>query len=301
MSANDKAVATQQAPKAQIEMSDKGLQLTSMDDLYRFAQMVKRSGMVDGGRSEESIMISVQKGLEVGLSPLDAVHGIPTIKGRPFMEGKTFLALVQSRGVDDRRFPMDCGCRGEGAERVGWCKSWRKGWPESRESTFSWKEAVDAGLTSQRGSQPSIYKMYGNRMLQWKAVGIHGDKYYGDIKHGLVDQVTAEEVYASERDVTPPDIAAAAGLLPAPPDPLMMINGEPAVSDMVVSDAVRVDPVEPEDVAPEPTQPEVEPLIPDTAVLCSEDAEAPCLQEPDHGGPCDWEIELVDDLRDRLV
>ncbi len=291
---NDSAVM--ERPTGQMAFGDKGLVLTSFDDFWRFAQMVKRSGMVDHKRTPESIMISVQKGAELGLSYLDSVHLIPTVKGRPTIEGKGVLALIQGRNVDDRRGPIDCGCRGEGDDRVGWCKSWRRGWPEPRESTFTWKQAVNAGLTKPRGTGESIYKLYGERMLQWKAVAIHGDRYYGDVLHGIMDTMTAHEVYdepAEIRDVTPAAVPGETAPEPSAVDPLLAIGGGDEPVDVEESEPVTAEPEapdEPIEVLPpeEPDEPEAPPE-PEAPLVCGKGpAGSECMQDPGHDGDCDW-------------
>ena len=227
--------ALQTTGETSLTFGEKGLQLTNFDDMWRFAQMVKRSGMCPPDRSPESIMISMQKGSELGFPLLESIHLIPTVKGRPTMEGKGMLALIQARGVDDPRGPIDCGCRGTGDDRVGWCESWRKGWPKPRRTEFTWHQAVTAGLTKPRGKNdaPSIYTLYGEDMLQWKAVARHCNKYYGDIMHGLMDTMTATEVYADEKDVTPQTLDELP-LEAAAPDPLLAIEGASEPSDAEV-------------------------------------------------------------------
>ena len=228
--------ALQSTGEKSLTFGDKGLQLTNFDDMWRFANMVKRSGMCPPDRSPESIMISLQKGSELGFPLLESIHLIPTVKGRPTMEGKGMLALIQARKVDDPRGPIDCGCTGTGEDRVGWCESWRKGWPKPRRTEFTWHQAVTAGLTKPRGANksPSIYTLYGEDMVQWKAVARHSNKYYGDIMHGLMDTMTATEVYADVKDVTPQTLDELP-LTAGEPDPLLVIEGasEPSDADVV--------------------------------------------------------------------
>ena len=57
--------ALQTTGETSLTFGEKGLQLTNFDDMWRFAQMVKRSGMCPPDRSPESIMISMQKGSEL--------------------------------------------------------------------------------------------------------------------------------------------------------------------------------------------------------------------------------------------
>ncbi len=314
MSENENESAVEKVESAvSMEFGEKGLELRSFDDFWRFANMVKRSGMVDKSRAVESIMISVQKGAELGISYLDAVHLIPTIKGRPTIEGKGMLALIQAAKVDDGRGPIDCGCEGEGDARVGWCESWRKGWPKARRTEFTWKQAVGAGLTRARGqnNSPSIYMTYGDVMLQWKAVSAHCNKYYGDVLHGLMDTMTAMEVYVDERDITPaaPSEAVAE---PAAPDPLVTIDEGDDVSDADIVEPRTEEPAKPprkKRAAPkrkraaakkpkETTEDRAarfeEEAGPDegdtTPSVCGKGPTgSECMQKPEHEGVCDWQ------------
>ncbi len=254
MSEND-GKALQTTGETSLTFGEKGLQLTNFDDMWRFANMVKRSGMCPADRTPESIMISMQKGSELGFPLLESVHLIPTIKGRPTLEGKGMLALIQARKVDDPRGPVDCGCTGSGDDRVGWCESWRKGWPKSRRTEFTWHQAVTAGLTKPRGQNQadSIYMLYGEDMLTWKAVARHSNKYYGDIMHGLMDTMTATEVYADVKDVTPQTLDELP-LTAGEPDPLLAIEGaaepsdaevvEPGTGDSGTSEVRKMEPPE---------------------------------------------------------
>jgi hypothetical protein len=294
------------ATGSEMQLTDEGLRFDNFEDVWRFAQLVKRTSMVPPNVTVDEIMISVTKGRELGFPPLQSVTAIPVVKGRPTLEGKAMLALVQSRGVDDGRGPIDCGCSGEGDDRVGWCESWRSSWPKARRTEFSWKQAVTAGLTKPRGGHPSIYAKYGEDMLQWKAVARHCNKYYSDLTHGMMLEMTAREVYDNTRDITPEVVEELPLKAPAP-DPLLLpepvvevlepVTEEPE-SDVILCGA-ELDSGSPcpcplghewdcntgEVFTEEPEADEAGSSFEGVEICGIQD----CMQEPKHAGNCDWD------------
>lgn len=182
-----------------------GITLRSWNDLWQFSGAVFHSGMAPKNMKQPQIAIAMQAGMELGFSALQSIRIMPVVHGRPSLEGSAMLALVIRAGVCKEE--PDCGTKGEGDERIGWCRSWKHGWSAPRVSEFTWKEAVDAGLTSPRGQNnaKSIYVLYGKAMLKWKAVGIHCKQYYPDILLGISTEMDSEEIGGPQpmRDITP--------------------------------------------------------------------------------------------------
>ena len=72
-----------------------GLALQSFDDAFRFAKMVANSDFApkEFRGKPEACLLAIQKGAEVGLTPLEALQSIAVINGRPTIWGDAALAL----------------------------------------------------------------------------------------------------------------------------------------------------------------------------------------------------------------
>jgi hypothetical protein len=82
-------------PKSQlIEMTGKGVQLKTIEEVFLFSQALIRSGMAPKGLdTQEKIFIVVQFGLELGLSPMAACQNISCINNRPTVWGDAVPGL----------------------------------------------------------------------------------------------------------------------------------------------------------------------------------------------------------------
>ena len=264
--------------------SDAGLQLQTMDDVWRFAQGCVEGGLVPQNTRVAEVAMRIQIGVELGFTPAAALQAVKMIKDKPGLEGETMLALIISKDVDDPRGPIDCGhsreqgAEGELGQLVGWCESWRKGWPKSRRTEFSWNDAVLAGLTKARGknSTPSLYTKYPKDMLQWKAVARHAKRYYNDILKGIHMAQELTEIAAAEYEVNEP---VASTSQPAPIDGLLagVVEADGSrVSSFCTDETTRfTEAIERNERAEDPTD-----------ALYTPPAEPCCARKPGHDGDC---------------
>ena len=81
---------------AQISLDSHGVQLRNFDEMGRFCASIKRSKIGKNYDSPDDIMIAVQHGLEVGLSPMSALQNIAVVNGKPCIYGDAALALCCS-------------------------------------------------------------------------------------------------------------------------------------------------------------------------------------------------------------
>ena len=85
--------------KVPIEINGHGLQLTGLDEMYRWAKYVKASGLApDTLKTPEAIMVAMQAGLEAGMTPMAALNSIAVVKGRPTWYSKAAKGRVLSSG-----------------------------------------------------------------------------------------------------------------------------------------------------------------------------------------------------------
>jgi hypothetical protein len=83
-------------PKVEIQLDQHGVQLRSFDEMARFCAAIKNSKIGKNYDCAEDIMIAVQHGLEVGLSPMSALQNIAVVNGKPCIYGDAALALCCS-------------------------------------------------------------------------------------------------------------------------------------------------------------------------------------------------------------
>lgn len=170
-----------------------GLVPQSLPEAMELAKLLAQSTIVPKcyqGKPGD-VLIAVQMGAELGLSPVQALQNISTINGRPCLWGDAFLAVVQGH--------PDCldvieHCDGN----VATCTVKRRNRsPVTRE--FSLEDARAAGLLSKQGP----WQQYRSRMLQMRARGFACRDAFPDALRGIH---LAEEM----RD-TPPEPAEVSG------------------------------------------------------------------------------------------
>jgi hypothetical protein len=86
--------------KAAVPIAERGVVLRDIESLYRFASAVANSELApkDFRGKPDSVMVAMQMGMEVGLSPMSALQNIAVINGRPSIWGDAQLAIVRSSG-----------------------------------------------------------------------------------------------------------------------------------------------------------------------------------------------------------
>jgi hypothetical protein len=204
------AVTTTDPKDARVAVgwNERGVQIDSLDAAYRFAVAVVKSGLVpDGLRTPEAVMVALQAGLELGLTPWQSIQSIVPIKGTPTIRVETARALVEAAGLLEpggkirHRFEGD----GDNLKCVVWALP--RGAREPVEGEFSMADAKTAGLAGKDN-----WRTYPKRMLLARATGFLIRDYFPT----AIRRVPfAEEVAdiedrrgRTERDVTPPATSA---------------------------------------------------------------------------------------------
>jgi hypothetical protein len=208
------AVQVVQAPQQQIAMGKQGVQLASYEELFRFSKSVVLSGFAPKGMEKpESILVAVQLGLELGLTPMAALQNIAVINGRPGIYGDAALALVRSSGLLDKYSQK---WEGAGDTRKCTVTVLRKGDPEPIQSSFSVTDAKAAGTWG----KPGPWGQYPDRMLLFRARGFALRDAFGDILKGLRTTEELRDMPEEPRNVTPKKEAQAVA------DEAAMFDGE---------------------------------------------------------------------------
>ena len=89
-----------QHKKSPISFGNQGVQLASLEEAFRFANAICASGFAPKGMEKpEAVLVAIQLGAELGLTPMAALQNTAVINGRPAIYGDAALALVRSSGL----------------------------------------------------------------------------------------------------------------------------------------------------------------------------------------------------------
>ena len=128
----------------------------------------------------ESVLIAVEMGYEVGLSPMAALQNTAVVNGRPTIYGDAALALVRGSGLLDFYEEKQVGAKGK--DDFGYCvTAKRKGDSSSYSETFTVADAKVAGLWG----KPGPWSQYPARMLKFRARGFLLRDAFGDVLKGM--------------------------------------------------------------------------------------------------------------------
>jgi hypothetical protein len=189
----------------------RGLALSTMEDAFRFAQMVSKSEFApkDFRGKPESCLLAIQHGSEIGLSPMQSLQNIACINGRPAIWGDAALAVAMASPVCES---VSETIEGDGEQMVATCTAKRRGYERPTVVRFSVADAKKAGLWGKSGP----WTNYPRRMLQLRARGFALRDAFPDVLKGLV---TAEE--AQDYPTTPatPEPVVVRPKFDTPPEP----------------------------------------------------------------------------------
>lgn len=178
---------------------------TNLAELREFARMVAGTDLVprDYKGKPDMILVAMQMGSELGLSPMQSVQNIAVIGGRPAVWGDAMLALCRAHPdfVDIKET-----IEGEGDARTAVCVVCRRG-QEPTIARFSVADAKRAGLWGK-----NVWASYPDRMLQMRPRGFALRDAFADALKGLI---SAEEA----RDIETHEAAARTATARALPEP----------------------------------------------------------------------------------
>lgn len=174
-----------------------------MDGAWRMAKVLFDSEMVpESLDSREKVFVAIGMGLEVGLSPMQAVQSIAVINKRPSIWGDAALGLVQASGalVDFRETPL---YDDEGNLNGYRCRAVRKGIEDPIEHSFTVDDAKRAQLWGKvsRTGKPSPWVLYPQRMLQMRARSWTLRDGFADVLKGLQVAEEVRDYYEGEAEV----------------------------------------------------------------------------------------------------
>lgn len=175
----------------------------TFDEAFRFANLIAESTLIpkEFQKNPANVLIAVQLGMELGVSPMQALQSIAVVNGRPTIWGDLLPAIVygsQLMEVFDE----------QGDDTQASCTVKRRGFaPITR--TFTMQEAKKAmayeWVNGQRQTislaDKQTYKSYPRRMLQMRARAFALRDAFPDVLKGVAIHEEAEDI--TPRDVTP--------------------------------------------------------------------------------------------------
>ena len=179
-----------------LKYGERGVALSSLEDLFRLAKAIAQSGMAPKGYDRpETILVAVQMGAEVGLPPMAALQNIAVINGRPTLYGDAVPGICAA-SVESYK-DETVGIEGTDAWGVKVTVS-RKGRADPVSRTFTVGDAKKAGLWGKQGP----WSQYPNRMLLMRARTYAYRDCFPDRMRGMLTAEEAHDMPKQEKNVT---------------------------------------------------------------------------------------------------
>jgi hypothetical protein len=172
------------------------------------------------------VLIAIQIGTELGVSPLQALQNIAVINGRATMWGDLVIGLVRASGLleyIEETWDKD--------EQIATCVVKRKGDPEACVRTFSMEDAKRARQGSTTLAEKDTYRSYPGRMCGMRARSWALRDTFADVLKGLHIR---EEV--EESDITPSKVISMPRSVVSISPETAMANADAATEKAMVDD-----------------------------------------------------------------
>lgn len=164
-------------------------QFHSLEDKIKFGELVVTSGLALGHKNAASVVVALQFGSELGLSPMQALRLVAVINGKPSLSADGCVAVVKASAECEYFREVE-----NTTEHSTW-ETQRRGHPAPDRYTFTLAMAKAAGLLSSQ-----MYGKYMERMLAARAKKYLAQDVYPDIVGGILSTEEAEQIV---RDATP--------------------------------------------------------------------------------------------------
>lgn len=198
---------------------------STLSEAMNYATMISGSSFCPSSMKGKpgDVLIAIQMGAEIGLSPLQALQNIAVISGKPCVYGDAALAVVMSSSQYVSHREWFEGSIADGT-RKAFCAIVRKNSEEYIKS-FSMDDAKKASLWSKQG----VWQQYPDRMLQMRARSFCIRDKFADALRGLNIREEVED-YSSRKTFSSPIPVAVEEVAP-----VMTENRDPIrVDDMIL-------------------------------------------------------------------
>lgn len=135
---------------------------SEFESIRNQAALMAKTGLVPEHfqNKPDDIVVVILTGRELGIPPMRALQEIHVIKGKPGLNARLMMALVQRAGhdiwIDPQSDAKSATCHGK-----------RKGTSRVESFTFTWEDAKTAQLLNQKGQ---MYEKYPKAMLMARAI-----------------------------------------------------------------------------------------------------------------------------------
>lgn len=155
--------------RAELAIHAGTLKPANMGDLWRLSDGIFKSGIVPkGAKTVEMVFVALAAGMEVGLTPMQALKNVMVVNGTPAIWGDAALGLIMASGqLEDIKETIEgCNTKDELTDAsFARCIVKRKGIATQKQSDFSVADAKKAGLWGKAGP----WTQYPKRMLKYRA------------------------------------------------------------------------------------------------------------------------------------
>jgi hypothetical protein len=173
-------------------------ELAFTDDAIKKADEMVKSGLLpDSVKNGQAALIIMQKGKEMGFTPMGSFEHVIVINGKPSLDGAAVATLLRRGNVEWEVVKnAEKEYKGEGANKklidvITEIKFFRRSLIDpskilTHTSIFTYKDATAADLIGK-----DVWKKYLKSMLFWRCLSIGARQFAPDL---LVGMVTAEEL-----------------------------------------------------------------------------------------------------------
>lgn len=153
----------------------------NLTEAMTFADLIAKSSFCPDAMKGKGgdVLIAMQMGAEIGLSPMQALQNIAVIRGRPTLWGDAALAVIMAHPCYVSHREWHEGSIKYGT-RIAYCGITRKNSEEEIKS-FSMDDAKSAGLWGKTG----VWSQYPDRMLQMRARSFAIRDKFADALRGI--------------------------------------------------------------------------------------------------------------------
>ncbi|MEA2098927.1 MAG: hypothetical protein U9P72_02220 [Campylobacterota bacterium] len=166
-----------------------------------------------------NIMVAWQKGIELGLQPLQSLATIAVVNGRATIWGDGLIALVKNSSKEEWTHET---LTGEGDNMVATCETKRSSQEQTIVRSFSVADATKAGLWGN-----NTWAKYPKRMLQMRARGLCLRDAYPDVLNGLEIAEEMNDLHSQQKQEAEaaPKTLKQLGLTTIEKDGLLIVEG----------------------------------------------------------------------------
>jgi hypothetical protein len=197
------SVANGAPSRVPVAAGPRGLQLGTLEEMWRFSQYVAKSGLAPKGmQSPEAVFVAIEMGAEIGMTAMSSIQNIAVINGRPAIWGDALLGVCKASGVfDEEAFSETISNTGEHREAICTVRRLPNGKPCTRK--FSVVDAKAAQLWGKAGP----WQQYPARMLQLRARAFALRDTFPDVLRGFRMAEEAQDYIDVPSVVAPPAAA----------------------------------------------------------------------------------------------